>query len=280
MPETKCAECAQPFAVEHWTRRCPHCGAEKAAKCSVCDTPIWVGSTTCPEHYRATEASVGTGPAAPAPAPTPTPSASPTGPAVPGSWPGRQDRAGSPHSTVGAPPRRRRTRLLLLALPVLGLGAAAAYSLVPDIRDDDPPVAQERVEQVEEVSAGEPDTTTFCGHLRVVSEYDAQAEAMLRQGAAWTAVQQMFRERTPAVSAAYAGAESSAPEHLRASVETLRRFTDDTAGVVNTAQSVAEFREYLVTTARTEAIAAGRASQAVDGYTRSTCGFSLHSEDN
>jgi hypothetical protein len=33
-----------------------------------------------------------------------------------------------------------------------------------------------------------------------------------------------------------------------------------------------------VTTARTEAIAAGRASQAVDGYTRSTCGFSLHNE--
>lgn len=107
MSDVLCAQCAQSFVAQGWTRTCPHCGTDKATRCEVCGTPISLPARMCVEH-----SPLPTG--VPHWVPTAAPSARPTGPLR--SW----------SADVLPAPRKHRRRWPLAVLGLMALGGAAA----------------------------------------------------------------------------------------------------------------------------------------------------------
>lgn len=132
MANVRCAQCAQQFQAQAWTRACPHCGAEKAARCVICDTPVDLPTRTCDIHRAApSDALALTPPAGPAH----TPPAAPTyeRPA----WPPSPVAAGD---LIPAPrPTRRRWPLAVLAVVLVGAAAGGGVLAVGTLGQSDYP---------------------------------------------------------------------------------------------------------------------------------------------
>ncbi len=125
MTVVRCAQCAQSFEAQAWTRTCPGCGTQNAGLCTRCNIPVGLPAIACDLHavLAAAPATVATGTWADAPPyqrPAWPPATAPVGDLLPSSL-----------------PRRRRWPLALLALVVLG--AAVGGGLVASTKLTDKP---------------------------------------------------------------------------------------------------------------------------------------------
>lgn len=141
MAVVRCAQCAQQFQAQGWTRACPHCGAEKAARCVICDTPVALPARTCEIHTAVpTSVPALTPPAAPPyarPAWPPSPVAAGAPPYARPAWPPSPVAAGD---VIPAPrPTRRRWPLAVLAVVLLGAAAGGGALAVGKLGKSDYP---------------------------------------------------------------------------------------------------------------------------------------------
>ena len=134
MPDVQCAQCAQAFTAQSWTRVCPHCGAEKAGRCSVCASPIDLLARACPEHAAQEVAQWAYSP------PSAPPSAPPYRPmGVPTALPG---------DVIPQARRRRAWPALVVAVVLLGLAGVGGLLAVTHFKSDYPKEWDPRVKDL------------------------------------------------------------------------------------------------------------------------------------
>jgi hypothetical protein len=115
------------------------------------------------------------------------------------------------------------------------------------------------------------DDSEICAALRVISETDRRTNELLGTNGDFDEIKEFFADETPEVLEAYDRVAAAEPE-LAGAAETLRAFTEESAGVIEEAEGIDDFIPKILELPNV--VEAGSAGLELNSYAEENCGFS------